>query len=110
MFRKYLLLAISVWCGLSAARAADAPAATDFRAHVRPILEQYCFDCHADGANKGGVAFDAFPSDDALLSSNGLWFAVLKNLRSGLMPPQKKARPSPAEKKQIYDWIKYEAF
>ena len=31
-------------------------AAPEFQKDVRPILETYCFDCHADGANKGGVA------------------------------------------------------
>ena len=108
MLRK--LLAISMLCGLAAAQAAEVPAAADFRQHIRPILEQYCFDCHADGENKGGIAFDDFKSDEALLSSNNLWSAVLKNLRSGIMPPQKKSRPSAAEQKQIADWIKYEAF
>ena len=27
----------------------------EFRRNVRPLLEKYCFDCHADGANKGKV-------------------------------------------------------
>ena len=51
---------------------AELPAAAHFRKKVQPILEQYCSDCHADGMNKGGVAFDAFKSDEALLANHGL--------------------------------------
>src|SRR6478736_4245608 len=62
---------------------------TQFRRDVQPILEEYCFDCHADGAKKGGLAFDEFKSGEALMHPD-FWFAVLKNTRSGLMPPQNK--------------------
>ncbi len=33
-----------------AMHAAEAPGASEFRKTIRPILETYCFDCHADGA------------------------------------------------------------
>ncbi|HEV2695065.1 MAG TPA: DUF1587 domain-containing protein, partial [Verrucomicrobiae bacterium] len=82
----------------------------DFRKAVRPILETYCFDCHADGVNKGKVAFDGFSSDHAMLQNHDLWLHVLKNLRAGLMPPQKKAQPTAAEKLVIEQWIKQSVF
>ena len=69
--------------------AADNRGAAEFRKEVRPLLEHYCFDCHADGANKGNVAFDEFKTDQALLADQEFWLHVLKNLRAGLMPPQK---------------------
>ncbi len=93
MRRKYPLLAVTLLCGLSAAKAAEVPAAAHFRGQIQPILSEYCYDCHADGANKGGVAFDEFKSDESLMTNHNLWFAVLKNLRSGLMPPAKKPHP-----------------
>ena len=34
--------------------------------NIQPILTEYCYDCHADGANKGKVAFDEFKSHDEL--------------------------------------------
>jgi hypothetical protein len=88
----------------------DARAAPDFHRDIQPILENYCFDCHADGAHKGNVALDAFKTNPAMLSDHDLWLRVLKNLRAGLMPPQNKARPSDAEKQLITEWIKRVAF
>jgi len=81
-----------------------------FRTTVRPLLETYCFDCHADGANKGNVAFDEFPSELSALGDRELWLQVLKNLRAGLMPPQRKTQPAPAERAIIEAWIKESVF
>ena len=39
-----------------------------------------------------------------------LWWAVLKNVRAGIMPPAGKPRPSDAERRLLEDWIKYGAF
>ena len=88
---------------------AELPAAAHFRQNARPILERYCSDCHFDGMNKGGVAFDESKSDDALLGQHDLWLRVLKNVRAGLMPPEKKPRPSLEEKRRLERWIKFEA-
>lgn len=98
-----------LFCGISAS-AADLPAIDHFHKEIQPILNQYCSDCHADGANKGGVAFDQFTSDQSILTNRTLWFNALKNLRDGIMPPEKKARPTSEEMKRIEDWIKYDDF
>src|SRR6266536_4526517 len=90
-----ILLIVAAWFPI--ASGAELPAAARFRKNARPILEKYCSDCHLDGMNKGGVAFDEFKSDDALLARHDLWLAVLKNTRAGLMPPAKKAQPSRSE-------------
>jgi hypothetical protein len=110
MAKHYFLLAAAVVCGLSHSHAAPVSVGGDFRTQVQPILKEYCYDCHADGANKGGVAFDQFKTDESLTTNHVLWSAVLKNLRAGTMPPARKARPEAGERKQIEDWVKYDAF
>src|SRR2546425_6114741 len=87
--RVAALLALAVLC--CPASAAELPGASQFRKDIQPILTEFCYDCHADGANKGGVAFDTFKSDQVLLEDRDLWWKALKNLRADLMPPPKKA-------------------
>jgi hypothetical protein len=87
----------------------DRPA-EQFRKSIQPILSEYCFDCHADGTNKGKVAFDEFKSDQDLVNNTDLWWKVLKNVRAGIMPPRKHPQPTDSEKRQLADWIKYGAF
>jgi hypothetical protein len=104
------LCAISLAAFCASAQAGTARPAEQFRKTVQPILSQYCYDCHADGANKGKVAFDEFKSDQDLLSDTELWWKVLKNVRAGIMPPRKHPQPTDSEKRELYDWIKYGAF
>jgi hypothetical protein len=72
--------------GAGAAEAVKSPAAP-------PVMAKYCYDCHADGESKGGVALDA-----ASLNDRELWWKVLKNVRANVMPPHKKAQPSAADR------------
>src|SRR5436305_746035 len=94
---------------------ADAPAAgvsasDRFKSDIAPILANHCFDCHADGANKGNVAFDEPRLAQALAADRELWWKVLKNVRAGLMPPAKKPRLSPDEINALERWVKRDAF
>jgi hypothetical protein len=101
--------AAAAWSG-GLVLAAENRGVAEFKTQIKPILENYCFDCHADGANKGNIAFDEFKTDQAVLENHELWLHVLKNLRAGLMPPQKKSQPSTEEKDQIERWIKSAVF
>jgi hypothetical protein len=88
---------LTVWLSLALlpclARGAETSAFTQFRKDVQPLLTQYCYDCHGDGAKKGEIAFDELKSNDALLDHE-LWLKVLKNVRAGIMPPPKKSQPN----------------
>ena len=91
---------------------AAAPASVDsFQKDIKPLLANYCSDCHEDGMSKGNVSFDQFKSVQEFVDDHDLWSRVLKNVRMGLMPPaKKKDRPSSAEIAKLADWIKYQSF
>jgi hypothetical protein len=96
--------------GVRVVTAGEAPGAQAFRKDIQPLLKEFCYDCHGDGANKGKVAFDELKSDQAILENHDLWLKALKNLRGNLMPPPKKPQPSPAQKERIASWIKDAVF
>src|SRR3954462_9015984 len=102
-------------CLLLAGFALHAPAAQNstaahFHQTIQPLLTKYCSDCHMDGMKKGEIAFDELGTDINISTNHDLWFKVLNNTRAGLMPPQKKARPTPEEQNLLERWIKFEAF
>jgi hypothetical protein len=88
----------------------ESPAATRFEDDVQPILLNYCYGCHGLGMKKGGIAFDGFDSDAAMLKSRDLWWSVLKNVRAGIMPPAGKAHPDSKEIQALANWIKRDVF
>src|SRR5262245_40236481 len=91
------------------ASASDNPVAARYEADIQPIMIDYCYRCHADGINKGQVAFDVGSSTD-LVAKKDLWWNVLKNVRAGMMPPAGKPRPTDNEIKLLADWIKRDVF
>ena len=93
----------------SALVAAESPALSAFHREIQPILEKYCYDCHGNGVDKGGVKLDAF-ADDASLHDPKLWSRALKNVRSGIMPPADEEPLPPADAEKIMRWIKHDAF
>jgi mono/diheme cytochrome c family protein len=73
------------------------PAAGLDLAPLRPFLRKHCFECHAEGAHKGGLDFDALSADVADPDTQRRWVAVHDRVRSGEMPPGKAPRPSASE-------------
>ncbi|HEV8544431.1 MAG TPA: DUF1592 domain-containing protein [Verrucomicrobiae bacterium] len=87
-----------------------ARASNEFESKIKPILSEYCYDCHGDGMKKGNVELDAFKSDADCASATDVWFRVLKNLRAGIMPPEKKPHPSPEQIQTIATFVKRTVF
>jgi hypothetical protein len=78
---------------------------------IIPILENHCFDCHAGGGEEGGVTFDHLvDEDDPEASDPKLWNRVLKQLRTGLMPPIDAEQLEPEQKEELQAWIISDVF
>jgi hypothetical protein len=93
----------------SAANNAPSGPAARYREHVQPILETYCYNCHGYGMSEGGRTLDSFATDEAILADPKLWWAVLKNVRAGVMPPAGEERPNAEEQQKLFEWIKFDA-
>ena len=109
-FRSHIsLLGLLVWVCVPSIGQSQSPAVQRLQKEIQPLLTQFCFECHGEGARKGSVAFDAFETDEQMAAERDLWWRVLKNVRAGLMPPPNKPQPSADQKAALEKWIKYEA-
>jgi hypothetical protein len=81
----------------------------EFEKDILPILEDNCYQCHGDGEDKGKVTLDTFGGTADLMKQTDLWVHVLKNIRSGMMPPAKKDRIAADDFTKLEKWIKNSA-
>lgn len=79
--------------------------AAEWEGDITPILETYCFDCHADGVKKGDFSFDPYTNIASMHAKRDAWRRVRENLAYELMPPIDKDQPSPDERKKLIQWI-----
>ncbi|MBT6959167.1 MAG: DUF1592 domain-containing protein [Opitutae bacterium] len=84
--------------------------AQDYKAHILPLLEQYCYDCHGDGASKGDVSLEIFENDKVRLTTHSEWERVWSVVEAQQMPPQNKKQPSRADRLKLMDWIEKAVF
>ena len=83
--RLWRVLVLTLGCVWTPAAVLGNEAVTHFKNDIQPILAEYCYDCHGDGMNKGGIAFDELKTDEAVLNHD-LWLKVLK--KSGRTPEE----------------------
>ena len=61
------------------------------------------------GSKREGLDLEALAGAEAKTTERNqdAWYAVLRNVRSGMMPPSgSPSRPDPAQVAQVADWIK----
>lgn len=72
---------------------------------VKPLLEQFCFDCHSDGVRKGKFALDEHKDYGELKSDLKHWDHVRQMLNTHVMPPLDKDAPSLEQRDGLVKWI-----
>ena len=64
------------------------------------VFEHYCFDCHGDGAKKGGLDLSGMLGKEDFDGS-----LIFENLVTGKMPPADKDQPDAKEKRELLEWL-----
>ncbi len=104
------LLSPAVLCSAALFASIAGSAAADFAKDILPVLEDYCYDCHGEGMEKGGFAMDKYKSLDAHMQDTEHWFAVWKNLQAQMMPPAEKDQPKVEDREKLLRWIERTVF
>lgn len=108
--QQFLVSATLGWVVLYAPSLFGQASGRRFESEIRPLLSEYCFDCHAGGAKEGSMSFDELFADGDSEHRNQNWHRVLKQLQAGLMPPIGEARPDDGQIEELRNWIKYDVF
>jgi mono/diheme cytochrome c family protein len=109
---------MSVWTCLHVATVSGLAWASQGAAVANPasgqapaLLTRFCGECHADGADEGGVALDALlagrPRSGGLANdaARQQWVAVWRNLRAEVMPPADASQPSADERQVMLRYV-----
>ena len=66
----------------------------EYRNEIQPLLSEYCYDCHGEGAKKGGVSLDGAKDLNTLLQKRDSWEGAWENVHRRNMPPADKPQPT----------------
>lgn len=105
---RFIPIAAAI-CIIGSVPAVADPAAT-YEKEIVPLLEFYCFSCHAEGDSKGNFSMDEFKDLSAHLKDRKHWLPVWYNLRSQVMPPSGEDQPKPEEVAKLLRWLEKEVF
>lgn len=75
---------------------------------IKPLLVEYCYDCHGDGESEGDFELDKLATPGRIAEHPDIWWKVLKNIRAGVMPPNDSAQLSKTELDLLTQWIKFD--
>ncbi len=73
---------------------------------IKPLMQQYCFDCHTGSSAEAGVDLTIYESIDAIRNSSSVWNQVRGLIKIGAMPPPEEAEmPDDATREKLSGWI-----
>lgn len=89
----------------SAAVAIEPEAPDHFEKQIRPIVAQFCADCHDPEDPDNHVDFLKAESTADLQQHRGMWVSVSAQLRNRTMPPPDESQPNEKQRLQVAQWI-----
>lgn len=81
------------------------PAEQVFRNEVKPLIENYCLNCHSTGEQEGELDLERFGSLADVLAEPEIWEQVAEQFVLEEMPPRKEEQPSAEEMAVLQGWV-----
>lgn len=85
-----------------------ADAADAFKSRVMPVLAAHCTKCHGTKKSEAKLNLAGPRTLEQLRTDSQHWFRVLERIESGSMPPEDEKPLTPAERKEVANWIRGE--
>lgn len=76
-----------------------------FEQQVRPVLQQYCFECHQGAEPQAGLDFDKFKTEAEALAAPEVWDKVWQRMNKFEMPPEGSPEVRDIHRAPLMGWI-----
>ncbi len=80
--------------------------AEQYIANVRPLMQQFCLNCHSTAMQEGDLDLERFATTSEMRRDTKAWLGVVEMLDNGEMPPKESKQPTPQQRQQLRDWVK----
>lgn len=102
----FLLAASSLFATIAAADDRESSNSLDYRNRIRPLVAQYCDDCHSGETTEADIDLGAFATHADLRRQVGVWLKVRAMLDSRQMPPKDSRQPTDDQRKLLQSWVR----
>ncbi len=97
---------VPAWLNFAAVVSLQLPVRADeFDSTIRPLLKQYCLDCHSTAKHKGDLDLERYKSLKTVIEQPKPWQGVVEQVSLGEMPPKEKPQPTAAERQRLLAWV-----
>ena len=79
---------------------------TDFEPAIQPLIQRYCYECHAGDRLEADLDLAAFTTWASVRKHPQVWQKVGEMLESGQMPPKDSKQPTAAELTKLRQWVR----
>lgn len=79
--------------------------ADEYLRQTRPLMQQFCLNCHSKAVHTGDLDLERFATLDDVRRGTKVWLKVAEMLDNGEMPPQGMNQPAPEQRKQLRGWV-----
>jgi hypothetical protein len=101
---RFPLDAMKFWLFLVGATCSQLVLSSEFHTEIKPLLDQYCLQCHGGDKVKGEIDFTLVKTSADVETRFEWWENVVERLREHDMPPEDEAQPTIEERTRIFDW------
>jgi hypothetical protein len=79
--------------------------AAEFSSGVRPLVQQFCLECHATDSVESDLDLEQLATFDDVRRATRKWIKVAERLDTGEMPPKDAPRPSTEQRRRLRSWV-----
>ncbi|MHC2066411.1 DUF1592 domain-containing protein [Bremerella sp. T1] len=80
----------------------------DFQEKVKPLLEQYCVDCHGPDSEEGNFQLSRLDPDLLRGEDTDWWEEVFSVVTKGEMPPPDQVEMGDEDRQTVVNWLSHE--